>query len=42
MTWGGLKVDLEAFLGREVDLVEYSVLHPLVKERVLKEQVLIL
>jgi len=36
---GGLKVDLEDFLGKQVDLVEYSTIHPLVKDKVLSEQV---
>jgi len=34
-----LKLDLEDVLGREVDVVEYSVIHPLLKDRILKEQV---
>jgi len=36
---GGLKMDLEDFLGKQVDLVEYSTIHPLVKDKVLSEQV---
>ena len=35
----GLKADLEAFLGREVDLGQRKTLHPLVRERVLSEAV---
>ncbi len=38
----GLKLELEEILGRKVDLVEYSTLKPILKERVLKEQVPIL
>lgn len=38
----GLKLDLEDKLKRRVDLVEYSALHPLLKEDILKEQVPIL
>ena len=37
-----LKLDLEEALGRKVDVVEYSTLHPLVKDRILNEQVIIL
>lgn len=36
---GGLKVELEETLGRKVDLVEYSMLHPIIKEKVLKEKI---
>lgn len=38
----GLKLELEERLKRKVDVVEYSVVHPLIKNRVLKEQVRIL
>lgn len=34
-----LKLELEEALGRQVDLVEYSTIHPLLKERILNEQV---
>ena len=34
-----LKLELEEALGRKVDLVEYSTIHPLLKERILNEQV---
>jgi len=37
-----LKLELEETLGRKVDLVEYSTIHPLLKERVLREQVPVL
>jgi len=37
-----LKMELEEVLGREVDVVEYSTIHPLLKERILKEQVMML
>ncbi|MDD5433348.1 MAG: nucleotidyltransferase family protein [Candidatus Pacebacteria bacterium] len=39
---GGLKMDLEEALNKKVDLVEYSVIHPLLKEQILKEQIAIL
>ena len=38
----GLKLELEEILGRKVDVVEYSTLKPILKERVLREQVPIL
>jgi len=37
-----LKIELEDLLGREVDVVEYSTIHPLLKEKILKEQVIML
>jgi len=37
-----LKLELEETLGRKVDLVEYSTIHPLLKERVFREQVPVL
>ena len=39
---GGLKVDLEEKIGKKVDLVEYHLLHPLLKDDILKEQIPIL
>lgn len=38
----GLKQEIEEALGREVDLVEYNTVKPLLKERILNEQVAIL
>ena len=38
----GLKLDIEEVLGSKVDLVEYNTIKPLLKERILKEQVRIL
>ncbi len=38
----GLHIELEESLKRKVDLVEYSVIHPLLKDRILKEQLVIL
>ena len=38
----GLKIELEEVLGKKVDLVEYSTIHPLLKERILREQMPIL
>ena len=38
----GLKQKNEEALGRKVDLVEYDTLKPLLRERILKEQVVLL
>jgi predicted nucleotidyltransferase len=38
----GLKIEIEEALGKDVDLVEYSTIKPLIKERILSEQVVIL
>jgi len=38
----GIKLELEEALGRKIDLVEYSTIKPLLKERILDEQVVIL
>ena len=38
----GLKLEIEEILGRKVDLVEYDTIKPLLRERILKEQVIIL
>ncbi len=38
----GLKLELEESLGRKVDLVEYDSIKPLLRERILKEEVRIL
>ncbi len=38
----GLKQRIEEALGRKVDLVEYDTLKPLLRERILKEQVVLL
>jgi uncharacterized protein with HEPN domain/predicted nucleotidyltransferase len=35
----GLKLDLEHALGKPVDLVEYSTIHPLLEEQILTEEV---
>jgi predicted nucleotidyltransferase len=37
-----LKLDLEEAVGREVDLVEYSTIHPLLRDQILREQVLVI
>ncbi len=37
-----VKLDLEDVLGRRVDVLTYSALHPLLRQRVVKEQVVIL
>ncbi len=38
----GLKLELEDALGKKVDLVEYDAIKPLLKKRILSEQVAIL
>ncbi|HWQ18939.1 MAG TPA: nucleotidyltransferase family protein [Methanotrichaceae archaeon] len=38
----GLKIELEDALGRRVDLLTYKSLHPLLRDRILAEQVPIL
>lgn len=38
----GIKLELEEALKRKVDLVEYSTIKPLLRERILQEQVKIL
>jgi hypothetical protein len=38
----GIKLEIEEVLGRKIDLVEYSTIKPLLKERILNEQVVIL
>jgi len=38
----GLKLEIEDALGRKIDLVEYSTVKPLLKDRILKEEVTIL
>lgn len=38
----GLKIELEEAIGRKVDVVTYKSLHPLLKEKILSEQLIIL
>lgn len=38
----GLKLDLEEVLGKEVDIITYNSIHPLLKKYILKDQVRIL
>lgn len=38
----GIKIELEEATGRKVDLVEYNTIKPLLRERILNEQVVIL
>ncbi|HBR09746.1 TPA: hypothetical protein DD712_00615 [Candidatus Acetothermia bacterium] len=38
----GVKLEIEEALGVKVDLVEYNTIKPLLKERILKEQMVIL
>jgi len=37
-----LQIELEESLGKEVDVLTYQALHPLIKEKVLQEQVALL
>ncbi len=34
----GLKIELEELLGKKVDVLTYDSLHPLLKDRILREQ----
>ncbi|KYK33632.1 MAG: nucleotidyltransferase family protein [Theionarchaea archaeon] len=38
----GIKLEIEDVLGKKVDLVEYDTIKPLIKEKIIKEQVGIL
>jgi len=38
----GLKIELEEALGRKVDILTYNSLHPLLRDRILQEQKVIL
>ncbi len=38
----GLKLDIEEALGKKADVLTYDSLHPLLRDRILKEQVVIL
>ncbi|MEM3623430.1 MAG: hypothetical protein QXR76_06660 [Candidatus Bathyarchaeia archaeon] len=38
----GLKIELEEILGKKVDVLTYNSLHPLLKDKILKEQKVIL
>ena len=42
LEFAGLKIELEEALGRRVDLGEYSVIKPVIKEQILSEEVPIL
>ena len=42
MDLAGLKVELEEKLKKGVDLVEYSMIHPRLKDQILSEQVVVL
>ena len=37
-----LKLDLEEALGKKVDVVEYSTIHPFLEKKILKEEVAVL
>ena len=38
----GIKIEIEEAIGRKVDLVEYKALKPLLRERILSEEIAIL
>ena len=38
----GIKLEIEDALGKKIDLVEYNTIKPLLRERILNEQVVIL
>jgi len=38
----GMKLELEEAINRKVDLVEYETIKPLIREKILSEQVVIL
>ena len=38
----GLKLEIEEALGKKIDLVEYKTIKPLLRERILNEQVILL
>jgi hypothetical protein len=38
----GIKLEIEEILGKKVDLVEYDTIKPLIKEKIIREQVGIL
>jgi len=38
----GIKLEIEEILGKKVDLVEYNTIKPLIREKIIKEQVRIL
>lgn len=42
LDFAGLKLELEEALGRQVDLGEYSTIKPIIKERILSEEISIL
>ncbi|MFA6376968.1 MAG: nucleotidyltransferase family protein [Candidatus Paceibacterota bacterium] len=42
MDLSGLKIDLEELLNKNVDLVEYRLIHPKLKNEILSEQAVIL
>jgi len=42
LDFAGLKLELEEALGKPVDLGEYSVIKPIIKEQILKEELPIL
>ena len=42
LDFSGLKIELEEALGKKVDLVEYEVIKPLIKKRILKEEIRII
>ncbi len=42
LDFAGIKVEIEESIGRKVDLVEYSTIKPVLRDKILKEQVIII
>lgn len=42
LDFAGIKLELEESTGKNVDLVEYETIKPLLRDRILKEQVVII
>jgi len=42
LDFAGIKVELEEILNREVDLIEYDAIKPILKKKILDQQVVIL
>jgi uncharacterized protein len=42
LDFAGIKVEIEESIGKKVDLVEYSTIKPVLRDKILKEQVIII
>jgi len=42
LDFAGIKIELEEATGKKVDLVEYETIKPLLRDRILKEQVVLI